>query len=143
MFLRIGKSKSKSKFRFWIFLALFIITVVVINVVSKNADGTSVAVSTVKTEINGKLSLKIGSLKGNYKVDDFSVAEAGPVSIPYEASSEEGSFILKVSHDDETVWEKTVTSKETGNIEFEAIKERYKITIETESAKKLVIKLSR
>ncbi|WP_201007026.1 hypothetical protein [Paenibacillus glycanilyticus] len=139
--MRIGKSKSK--FRFWILLALFIMTVVVINVASKYADGTNVAVSTVKTEINGKLSLKIGSLKGTYKVDDFSVAEAGSVSIPYEASSEEGTFILKVSHDDETVWEKTVASKETGSIDFEAVQERYQITVETESAKKLVIKLSR
>ncbi|NIK69672.1 MULTISPECIES: hypothetical protein [unclassified Paenibacillus] len=139
--MRIGKSKLR--FRFLIFLALFIVTVVVINVVSKYADQTSFAVSTVKTEINGKLSLKIGSLKGTYTVDDFSVADAGPVNIPYEASSEEGTFILKVSHDNETVWEKTVTSPENGSIEYKAIKERYKITVETESAKKLVVKLSR
>ncbi|SFE73281.1 hypothetical protein SAMN05216378_3876 [Paenibacillus catalpae] len=137
--MRIGKSK----YRFFIFLGLFIITVVAVNVLSKYADVSSVSVSSVKTETNGKLSLKIGSLKGTYRVDDFSISEAGPVSISYEASSEEGTFTIKVSRSDETLWEKNVSSPETGAIEFDGVKGHYEITVETESAKRLVIKLSR
>ncbi|MCM3630829.1 hypothetical protein M3194_26185 [Paenibacillus glycanilyticus] len=135
--------RSRSRYRFFIYLALFIITVVVINVVSKYADVSNVAVSTVKTEMNGKLSLKIGSLKGSYDVDDFSVSDAGPISIPFEASTEEGTFTIKVSSNDEIVWEKTVSEPATGAIAFDGVKGHYEITVETESAKKLVLKLSR
>lgn len=104
--------------------------------------GDNVSINTSRIEINGNVDLSIGYLKGNHEVDVIEVTEEGSISIPYEATVQEGQLTLLVKHSGKVVWEKVISPADKGNIEFSGAKGTYYIQISTEEAKNIDMEIS-
>ncbi len=105
--------------------------------------GDNIAINASKTTINGEVNLSIGSLKGYHEVETFEINEIpkGTITIPYEASVEEGEYIIYVEHSGETIWEDKISSSKSGVIKFEGEKGTYDISVYTEEAKKIKLNI--
>jgi hypothetical protein len=135
------KGNNKRIFIFVIaFLIGFILIVTVLIFFSKDAN---VVFNSQITNNNGDIHLTVGSLKGSYSVEQFTISQAEKVSIPYEASAQQGGITLLVKDSSQTiVWAKIIHLSDKGNIEFNAEAEDYVIEVSTTEAKKIEIKLS-
>ncbi|WP_026690905.1 hypothetical protein [Alteribacter aurantiacus] len=102
----------------------------------------NLAVNVSKTVYQGNLEVSIGSLKGEYLVDDPSIIQEGAVVIPYQASVGDGSFTLVVERADEIVWEEDIIGASEGFIEFVGEESSYDIRIYTEQAKEVLVNLT-
>ncbi|WP_175637905.1 hypothetical protein [Metabacillus schmidteae] len=106
--------------------------------------GDNVVINMNKTTTNGEVNVSIGSLKGNHEVETFEINETvnGTMTIPFEASVEEGEYTIYVEHSDEKIWEDTISSVKNGVIRFDGKKGIYTISVYTDEAKKIKLSLS-
>jgi len=106
--------------------------------------GDHVVINMNKTTTNGEVNLSIGSLKGNHEVETFEINETvnGTMTIPFEASVEEGEYTIYVEHSDDEIWEDTISSAKSGVIRFKGKKGLYTISVYTDEAKKVNLSLS-
>ncbi|MBU7594171.1 hypothetical protein [Metabacillus halosaccharovorans] len=106
--------------------------------------GDNVVINMNKTTTNGEVNVSIDSLKGNHEVETFEINETvnGTMTIPFEASVEEGEYTIYVEHSDEKIWEDTISSEKNGVIRFKGKKGIYTISVYTDEAKKVKLSLS-
>lgn len=76
-------------------------------------------------------------------MEQFTISQPEKVSIPYDASAQQGDITLFVINSNQTtLWVKNINQSEKGNIEFNAEVGDYEIKASTKEAKKIDIKLS-
>ncbi|MGO4500693.1 hypothetical protein AB4114_33015 [Paenibacillus sp. 2RAB27] len=143
-----GVNKVSNKKIKWIIIsfAFFIIAVIAVKLIM--AFGGDMVVShnvstfTSKSNVNGNVNLTIGTLKGTYKVHEYTIKTAGKVSIPYESTVESGNVTLQVVNKNLVQWEKVISPSSSGLIEFNGVSGSYSIQLVTEEAKKISVKLN-
>jgi hypothetical protein len=138
------KFKGKTKRIFLIATAFTIgfilIVTAALSFFSKDAN---IVFNSRRTDINGEIHLTVGSLKGYYDVEQFTVTKPEKISIPYDASAQLGEIALLVIDSNQTiVWAENITQSGKGIIEYNAKAGDYIIKVSTKEAKKIEIKLS-
>ncbi|MED1602074.1 hypothetical protein [Alkalihalophilus marmarensis] len=109
----------------------------------------NVVMNVSNTNVNGEIELSIGSVKGTYEVEAFQI-EAFQLEesindvalLPYEAFVREGSFLLFLEHNGEMIWSEEVSGNHSGEMAIELREGTYRIKLESEEAKGIVINLS-
>ncbi|CAN7677507.1 hypothetical protein [Paenibacillus sp. LjRoot56] len=127
--------------------AIFLIAVIAIKlIVAFGGDmvvtSHNVSTFTSKSNVNGNVKLTIGSLKGTYAVENFTIKTAEKVSIPYESTVGSGTVTLQVVNKNLVQWEKIISPANSGLIEFDGEKGSYSVQLVTEEAKKISVKLN-
>jgi hypothetical protein len=134
--------KGKRKQIFIFAMAFIVGCILIVTVLSFFSKDANVVFNSRKTNINGDIHLTVGSLKGSYTIEQFSIGQSEKVSIPYEASTQQGGITLLVKDSSQTiVWVRNILLADKGNIEFIAEAENYVIEVSTTEAKKIEIKL--
>jgi hypothetical protein len=127
--------------------AIFLIAVIAIKlIVAFGGDmvvsSHNVSTFTSKSNVNGNVKLTIGTLKGTYKVHEYTIKTTGKVSIPYESTVGSGTVTLQVVNMNLVQWEKVISPSSSGLIEFNGVNGSYSIQLVTEEAKKISVKLN-
>jgi hypothetical protein len=139
---------SNKKLKWFILsFAIFIIAVTAIKlIVAFGGDmvvsSHNVSTFTSKSNVNGNVKLTIGTLKGTYKVHEYTIKTDGKVSIPYESTVGSGTVTLQVMNKNLVQWEKVISPANSGLIEFDGVKGSYSVQLVTEEAKKISVKLN-
>lgn len=137
---------NKRLMLFIISFAIFILAVTTIKLITAFGGdfvvNHNVSTFTSKSNVNGNIKVSIGTLKGTYEIENFNIKTAGKISIPYEFTVETGTVTLQVIKSNMVMWEKVISPSTTGLIELEGVKGKYSISLLTEEAKKINMKLS-
>ena len=102
----------------------------------------NVTTNTKKTEVNGKLNLSIGTLKGTYEVTDFHITQSGLMEFPVKASVDEGEYDFLIQKGDEVVLSQTINDyfESVASIDVEE-GEEYTIVLKSKTEKAKGIKI--